>query len=59
MKRAIKSSENDNLTFKVYFKDGNQQMFSAENMYDVLSHVLFVERRYTATDIWKIEEIED
>lgn len=59
MKKVIKASVDTQLTFKVYFKDGNQQIFEAENMYDVLSHVLFVENQYNATDIWKIEEIED
>lgn len=44
-------------TFKVYFKDGNKKTFDAENIYDVLSHVLFVDRGYNASDIWKIEEI--
>ena len=43
--------------FRFYFNDGNQQLFEAENMYDALSHVLFVEKRYTATDIWKVEEV--
>lgn len=43
-------------TFKVYTHDNNVMMFDGENMYDVLSYVLFV-KDYDATDIRKIEEI--
>lgn len=61
MKRIIKASKSDSeiFTFRFYFKDGNQQMFDAENIYDALSYVLFVKKQYNATDIWKIEEVED
>ena len=60
MKRVIRPSvEEYSSTFKFYFKDGNQKLFEAENMYDALSHVLFVEKRYTAEDIYKVEEVED
>lgn len=30
-----------------------------EDMYDALSYVLFVAKRYDASDIWKIEEVEE
>ena len=59
MKRVIRATSEDDPTFRFYFKDGNQQLFEAENMYDAISHVLFNERRYNASDIYKIEEVED
>ena len=46
-------------TFRFYYKDGNQQMFEADNMYDALSYVLFERKQYNASDIYKIEEVED
>ena len=46
-------------TFRFYFKDGNEQMFEAPNMYDALSYVLFEAKRYNATDIYKIEEVDE
>lgn len=42
--------------FKVYFRDGNQRIFSAENIYQVVNHVCFV-LNYDAEDIIKVEEV--
>lgn len=46
-------------TFRFHYKDGNKQMFEAENIYDALSYVLFERKQYNASDIYKIEEVED
>lgn len=43
--------------FRVYFRDGNQKLFEAENMYAVLSYIYFV-LHYNASDITKIEEVD-
>ena len=44
------------MTFRVYFRDGNQKLFEAENMYAVINHLYF-ELNYNASDIVKIEEV--
>lgn len=58
-KSSTLAPQHINPLFKFYFKDGNRQMYEAENMYDALSYVLFVAKRYNASDIWKIEEVEE
>lgn len=57
MKRVIRSSESVKSTFRFYFKDGNQKLIEAENMYDALSYILF-EQHHDAKDIYRIEEVE-
>ena len=57
MKRVTKSDELVNFTFRFYFKDGNQKLIEAVNIFDALSYVLF-EEDYSAEDIYKIEEVE-
>lgn len=42
--------------FRVYFRDGNQRLYQAENIVDVVLYV--VERGdYSADDIIKVEEV--
>ena len=58
MMKLIKSSEDSQrFTYRIYYKDGNQQMFEGDNIYDVLSYILFDRKQYNATDIYKIEEV--
>ena len=45
------------ITFRFYFKDGNQKLIEAENIYDALSYVCF-ELGIQATNVRKIEEVE-
>jgi len=47
-----------NKTFRVYFRDGSQKLFEAENMFDVLSHICFI-LNYSSNVIIKIEEVEE
>jgi len=44
------------ITFRVYFKDGNQKLFEAKNLYELISYICF-ETRASALDIYKIEEV--
>lgn len=56
MKRVIRASE-DTKTFRIYFKDGNQKLIEAPNIYIAVQYVCF-ELNFSAGDIYKIEEIE-
>ena len=59
MKKMIASSEEPaRKTFRICYNDGNKKLFEADNIYDALSFVLF-ERGDNASDIWKIEEVEE
>ena len=44
------------MTYRVYFRDGNQKLFEAENMYVVINYICF-DLNYNASDIIKIEEV--
>ena len=55
MKKLIKASETKK-TFRFYFDDGNQKLIEADNIYDALSYVLFVQN-LSAESIYKIEEV--
>ena len=44
--------------YKVYFVDGNQKIFSAVGMYDLISYLCFREN-WLQNAIWKIEKIEE
>lgn len=55
MKKLIKASETEK-TFRFYFNDGNQKLIEADNIYDALSYVLFVQD-LPAEGIYKIEEV--
>ena len=43
-------------TYRVYFKDGNQRMFGADNILDVMIY-LVEEGRYTPDQVVKVEEV--
>ena len=43
-------------TFRVYFTDGNQKMFEAGYIIDVLNYVVY-ELKFNASDIIKVEEV--
>lgn len=55
MKKVIKA-KTEFKTFRIYYNDGNRKLFDGENIYDVLSYVLF-EQGDLASDIYKIEEV--
>ncbi len=42
--------------FRVYFNDGNQRLFEAENIAMVINFVVY-ELNESAEDIYKVEEI--
>lgn len=42
--------------YRVFFRDGNEKLLGGENMYSVLSYLLFVQN-FAAEDIVKIEEV--
>lgn len=42
--------------FRVYFRDGNEKLLGGDNMYSVLSYLLFIQN-FDAADIVKIEEV--
>ncbi len=44
-------------TYRFYFKDGNQKLIEAENIYEALSFVCFDLTGIKASDIYKIEEV--
>lgn len=43
-------------TFRIYFKDGNQKLYEAADILDMLQYILQYEVRDPA-EIWKIEEV--
>lgn len=43
-------------TFKVYFRDGNQRLYLAKNIQNILDYIT-VSLGYSAKDITKIEEV--
>lgn len=45
------------ITFRFYFKDGNQKLIEAENIHEALSYVCF-ELGMQAIDVRKIEEVQ-
>lgn len=47
-------------TFRVYFKDGNQKLFEAENIVDLMDYIvdtLIFTGHYEEDDIYKVEEV--
>lgn len=42
--------------FKVYFRDGNQRLYSAKNIQNILDYIT-VGLDYSVNDITKIEEV--
>lgn len=42
--------------YRVYFRDGNQKLFCAKGMYELISYLCF-ELKYEQDDFYKIEEI--
>ena len=44
-------------TYRVYFSDGNQRLYEAKNIVEVLNYVVYVSE-YLAGQIVKIEEVE-
>lgn len=54
-RRTVIKASTDVKEFNVYFVDRNIKILEGDNIYDVLSYVLF-ELGYDAKDIWKIEE---
>ena len=43
-------------TFRIYFKDGNQKLYEASDMLDMLQYILRYEVQ-DSSEIWKIEEV--
>lgn len=43
-------------TFRVYFIDGNQKLFEAENIVAVINYVVYA-LGFSATEIIKVEEV--
>lgn len=44
------------MDYKVYFRDGNQKIFCAKGMYDLIAYLCF-SLKYSQDDFYKIEEI--
>ena len=43
------------MIYRVYFRDGNQKLFEAKNIYLLMMHVIYV-LEYKPTDVVKVEE---
>ena len=44
-------------TFRVYFTDGNQRLYEAENLYSLVAYIYF-ELNYSEGDVYKVEEVQ-
>lgn len=45
------------MNYRVYFKDGNQRIFEADGLFDLISYICY-ELWYQQDDVYKIEEVE-
>ena len=47
-------------TYRVYYRDGNQRLYEAPNIGALVRHLADdLTDKYSITDIYKIEEVED
>ena len=44
------------MTYKVYFKDGNQKLFEADGIFDLICYLCY-KMNYTQKDFYKVEEV--
>lgn len=44
-------------SYRVYFIDGNQKLFDAENLYSLMAYLSFEAEDISIEDIYKVEEI--
>lgn len=61
MKKVIRANSQVDKTYRIYLEDGNQKLAGGPGatLVDAIEYVLATDSRYTAADIYKVEEAEE